>query len=212
MPTICAISHDEKFGVFEVEDTTAAEGAAVAEEDAESTEWPVLDLRQALQADYAIDLRPRGLTEADYGYLGNGMVLATGTYREETLANTPGENTPFVDLFLVAPVRADVAAAAGTGTGGAATAGFKSAVRLRGAHGEEIVRDVWFEETAPFVLTVGEDGCVRLWSDEKRGVERGGREKEDVEMAGVRDGDVGGEKASRAERRQKRKEKRHKPY
>ena len=211
MPTICAISHDEKFGVFEVEDTRAAEGAAVAEEDAESTEWPVLDLRQALQADYAIDLRPRGLTEADYGYLGNGMVLATGTYREETLANIPGENTPFVDLFLVAPVRAGVAAA-GTGTAGAATAGFESAVRLGGAHGEEIVRDVWFEETAPFVLTVGEDGCVRLWSDEKGAGERGGREKEDVEMAGVGDEDKGEEKASRAERRQKRKEKRHKPY
>ena len=211
MPAICAISHDEKFGVFEIEDVAPGGNGQEKEEDAESTEWPVLDLRQALQADYAIDLRPRGLTEAEYGYLGNGMVLATGTYREETLANIPGEDTPFVDLFLVAPVRAGVMAA-GTGTAGAATAGFESAVRLRGAHGEEIVRDVWFEETAPFVLTVGEDGCVRLWAHETGAVGRGSDSREDVEMAGVGDEDAGTEKASRAERRQKRKEKRHKPY
>jgi len=201
-----AISHDEKFGVFEMEDLSMTYGRAKEEEDenAESTEWPVLDLRQALQADYAIGLRPRGLTEAEYGFLDKGMVLATGTYREETLANIPGENTPFVDLSVVAPVRAG-----GKATAGAATGGFEPVVRLKGAHGEEIVRDVWFEETAPFVLTCGEDGCVRLWADEKGAVEQG---SEDVEMAGVGIEDAGGEKASRAEKRQKRKEKRHKPY
>jgi len=39
------------------------------------------------------------------------------------------------------------------------------AVRLQGAHGDELVRDVWFHDQWSFILTCGEDGKVRVWEE-----------------------------------------------
>lgn len=39
-------------------------------------------------------------------------------------------------------------------------------IRLAGAHGDEIVRDVWFHDSCPFILTCGEDGQVKVWEED----------------------------------------------
>lgn len=174
---ICAISHDEKMSIYEVEEKS--------EEGQEETVYPIMDVRESMAADYAISLTPRdGFPKSS-----NQLVLATGTYRPETLAKIPGVTNPIVDLRVGTPGKE------------ATGASMDVAIRLLGAHGEELVRDVWYDETAEFVLTCGEDGYVRMWNDGK--VSTGG----DVEMEGVTEAkdDAGGKK-------KKRKEKRFKPY
>ncbi|QDS71963.1 hypothetical protein FKW77_001151 [Venturia effusa] len=52
-----------------------------------------------------------------------------------------------------------------------------SRVRLAGAHGEEVVRDVFVSEGADVIFTCGEDGMVRQWK---------GQEDGDVEMGGTK--------------------------
>ncbi|KAF2087583.1 WD40 repeat-like protein [Saccharata proteae CBS 121410] len=42
-------------------------------------------------------------------------------------------------------------------------------VRLPGAHGEEIVRDIYFDAQSSVIFTCGEDGKVRSWKDEEQG-------------------------------------------
>ncbi|KAF2427403.1 WD40 repeat-like protein [Tothia fuscella] len=62
----------------------------------------------------------------------------------------------------------------------------ESAVQLKGAHGEELVRDLFIAEGASVVFTCGEDGMVRQWKNAG---------DEDVEMSGTkrrRDGGSGG--------------------
>ncbi|KAL1387331.1 WD40-repeat-containing domain protein [Phyllosticta capitalensis] len=68
------------------------------------------------------------------------------------------------------------------------------ALRLPGAHGEEIVRDVFFDERSARWFTCGEDGHVRAWdAGDAWGADRG---------------EGGKEKAEKEERRASRKEKR----
>lgn len=72
--------------------------------------------------------------------------------------------------------------------------GAQSVIQFKGAHGEELVRDLFVTEGAGVVFTCGEDGMVRQW--------KGG--DEDVEMSGTkrrRDGGGGGKgKRSKASR------------
>jgi hypothetical protein len=178
-PAVCAISHDEKISVYEIEDKS--------EEGQEETLYPVIDIRETIAADYAISLAPRQSLPED----STQLVLATGSYRPETLAKVPGVTMPIVDLRVGS-------------SGQDAATNMDVAVRLLGAHGEELVRDVWYDENAEFVLTCGEDGYVRMWADGHGKVSSGG----DVEMEGVTSAkdDAAGKK------RKKSKEKRFKPY
>lgn len=127
-PAICAISHDEKLSVYEIEDKSL--------KGEEEVTWPEVDVREALNADYAISLLPQtGRGESN----GQTMMLAVGAYREETLAKVPGVTRPYVDLCMGAPKQAAT-------QGSPPSSGFELAIRLVGGHGEEVVRDVWFDQ------------------------------------------------------------------
>jgi hypothetical protein len=69
-------------------------------------------------------------------------------------------------------------------------------IRLQGAHGEELVRDVFVPEGADVVYTCGEDGMVRMWRGK-------GNDDGDVEMGGTMKSSKK-RKAERSERKEKR--------
>lgn len=115
---------------------------AVAENTSEhaSSDPQPFDLRSELRCDYVI-----GLLEQQNG--GN-LILAVGAFKEETT------DSPHVDLYTFRnPPRPSE------------KPDLELVARLQGAHGEEIVRDVWFQDGVPFMLTCGEDGMVRVWEE-----------------------------------------------
>lgn len=192
MPALCAISHDERLSVYEVEDAAKGEGETENEEDLPPV-WPELDLRQALNADYAISLLPRRANQQP-----SGMTLAVGAYRPETIARVSGAEGPIVALYSGAPRLLE-----------GKIEGFECEARLKGAHGEDVVRDVYFDEQMSFILTCGEDGVVRLWVDRAIPIPKTGV---DIEMEGTSEDKTSGAKRDREERKKKRKAERHKPY
>lgn len=198
---LCAISHDEKLGVYEVEDA-AVKAEVEAETQGENDEdlapvWPELDVREALNADYAIRLLPR---QSQQQFQAQEMVLAVGAYRPETLSQVAGAEGPIVSLYSGAPRLVD-----------GKIEGFMCVARLIGAHGEDVVRDIWFDEDVEVVLTCGEDGFVRLWVDPS--APEGKIVNADVEMEGTGEVKESRGKRDRDERKkQKRKGERHKPY
>jgi len=196
IPALCSISHDEKLSVYEVEDADPdkPEGEAENENDLAPV-WSDLDVRETLAADYAIRLLPRHVNGQS-----QEMILAVGAYRAETLARTPEADKPAVALYSAAPRLID-----------GKIEGFSCIARLTGAHGEDIVRDICFDEDVGFILTCGEDGYVRLWVDLTAPKER--EEPADIEMEETSSAKVSLGKKDRDERRkQKRKGERHKPY
>jgi len=196
VPALCSISHDEKLSVYEIEDTTSAKNENEAEdEDNLAPVWPELDLRETLAADYAIRLLPRQPKQQSHE-----MILAVGAYRPETLARSPEVDKPIVALYSAAPRLQE-----------GKIEGFACVARLVGAHGEDVVRDIWFDEDAGFMLTCGEDGYVRLWVDPVAPMNTVA--DTDVEMEGSNEVKPSSGKIDREERKkQKRKGDRHKPY
>lgn len=196
VPALCSISHDEKLSVYEVEDTTSGKNEDEAEnEDNLAPVWPELDLRETLVADYAIRLLPRQTKQQSHE-----MILAVGAYRPETLARSPEVNGPMVALYSAAPRLVD-----------GKIEGFACVARLAGAHGEDVVRDIWFDEDAGFMLTCGEDAFVRLWVDQSAPTTKVADTDVEMEESNEVKPSVG--KTDREERRkQKRKGDRHKPY
>lgn len=197
-PALCAISHDEKLSVYEVEGPPVNSGIEVEVVDEEDLPpvWPDLDIRESLAADYAICLTPRQSRERQNA----NMILAVGAYRPETTARIPGVEQPTISLFAASPKLVN-----------GAMEGFSCIARLIGAHGEEIVRDIWFDEDAGVALTCGEDGYLRLWVDSnaKSAEARG----DDVEMERTSDPKGNAGKTDKeGKRKQKRKAERHKPY
>lgn len=125
---------------------------AIAEKTSESetSDPQPFDLRSELKCDYVI-----GLLEQQSG---GSLVLAVGAFKEETT------DSPHVDLYTFRqPPRPSE------------KPDLELVVRLQGAHGEEIVRDVWFQEGVPFMLTCGEDGVVRIWEEVVEGQSKSGK-------------------------------------
>ncbi|KAF1812154.1 WD40 repeat-like protein [Eremomyces bilateralis CBS 781.70] len=105
------------------------------------------DVRESLECDYVVDVVRAG---------GDWMLVA-GSFTEKR-----------VDLV---PLRAPNSKGSLSWTPDTG-----SRVRISGAHGEELVRDVYAEvadANNPIVITCGEDGFVRSW---KSGLERQGRD------------------------------------
>ncbi|KAI9730370.1 MAG: ERAD-associated protein [Cirrosporium novae-zelandiae] len=59
---------------------------------------------------------------------------------------------------------------------------YNAALRLPGAHGEEVVRSLYYDEEAETAYTAGEDGQIRAWKADQAQGEGGGRQTEDLHI------------------------------
>ncbi|KAI9660769.1 MAG: hypothetical protein M1831_003461 [Alyxoria varia] len=137
---VCTISHDEMLAFLSLseEEPDAADGAGGG--------W---DVREGLKSDYAIKVmaNPVGGVE--------GVVVCVGANKAET------STVPNVEICTVQPAHNPVSAK----TQERAAPQTTTIAELEKAHGEEIVRDVWFHEECPYIMTCGEDGCIRVWGE-----------------------------------------------
>ncbi|KAF2455512.1 WD40-repeat-containing domain protein [Lineolata rhizophorae] len=143
------------------------------------------DVREALACEYVIKLITAGRLG---GGSGPGSVVV-GSHSQQ-----------YVDVI---PLRAPPAQAGSLDWG----LGVEGKVRLEGAHGEEVVRDVLVDESSGVIFTCGEDGYVRTWGGYQAGPDDDG----DVEMEMAGDREDGKKKQKKHDRKHKHKHKKEKP-
>ncbi|KAB2578206.1 WD repeat containing protein [Lasiodiplodia theobromae] len=147
----------------------------------ELTPVKIGDVREKLTCEYVVNV---------YRSAGSNVVVA-GNHSEQRLDLLPLHNPP-------------------SGKPLDYSCSLEDCLRLPGAHGEEIVRDVFIDSQSSTIYTCGEDGKVRSWRAEGFGGEQAEAEEEEVE-----------EKKSAKEKKHKDKHKkkdkdkgkdRYKPY
>ncbi|KAK0663151.1 putative WD repeat-containing protein [Lasiodiplodia hormozganensis] len=147
----------------------------------ELTPVKIGDVREKLTCEYVVNV---------YRSAGSSVVVA-GNHSEQRLDLLPLHNPP-------------------SGKPLDYSCSLEDCLRLPGAHGEEIVRDVFIDSQSSTIYTCGEDGKVRSWRAEGFGGEQAEAEEEAVE-----------EKKSAKEKKHKDKHKkkdkdkgkdRYKPY
>ncbi|KAF2826927.1 WD40 repeat-like protein [Ophiobolus disseminans] len=104
------------------------------EEEEEPTPKAFGDVREALNCEYLVDMH----------WVGTQPFVAAGKHSEGTLDLVPITNTSGGPLQY-------------------SYFNLKTSIRLPGAHGEEIVRDIYTDTQTQTSYTCGEDGHVRAW-------------------------------------------------
>ncbi|KAI9752230.1 MAG: Transcriptional regulator [Chaenotheca gracillima] len=138
---IYALSHDETLSIYSVTlpDLQSYLNAEDQEDKGERPPVEFGDLRPRLGGEYVVNVIRAGSG-------GDGAMAAVGNHSEQRL-----------DLIPLTEAQSSPMAAQSWDFN------LQNIARLPGAHGEDIVRDVYVDDTSQTVFTAGEDGQIRAW-------------------------------------------------